>query len=128
MRRCKPLPCYLENGQTFRVFKAIRYLLAKASKRTESGLVNDIRAGISLLPNRYTFEKKRLAGDWFYVERAIRRAYSANPILGALPFRIISQYLKQLRSQTQADVALAEELRIKLLERTASSRTRPPQK
>jgi hypothetical protein len=128
MRRCKPLPSYLENGQTFRVFKAIRYLLAKASKTTETALVNDIRAGIVLIPSRYAFEKKRLARDWFYVERAIRRAYSANPVLGALPFRIVSQYLRQLRSRTQAEVGLAEQIEIKLPERKASLGTRPSQK
>ena len=91
-----------------------------------TALVNDIRARVSSLPSRYTIEKKRLAEDWFYVERAIRRAYSTNPILRALPFRIVSQYLKQLRSKTQAEVGLAEQLKIKLLERTASLRTRQP--
>lgn len=114
MRRCKRLPSYLGDGPNFELLKSTRYLVAKASSKTESAFVNDIRAGIPVLPGRYKVPKEKLARDWFYVERAIRRAYRANPIVSALHFRIVSQYLKQIRSKTQAEMGLAEQMKIEL--------------
>lgn len=114
MRRCKPFPSYLGNGSIHQLFKAIRYLVTKTSKKTESALLKAIHAGIPLLPSRYKIVKVKLANDWFYVERAIRRAYRSNPNLSAIPFKITFQYLRQLQSPTQAEALLADGAKIKL--------------
>jgi hypothetical protein len=127
MRRCEQFPSYLGNGPIHQLFKAIRYLVTKASKRTESALLKDIHAGIPSLPSRYKIVKVKLAHHWFYVERAIRRAYRTNPNLSAIPFKITFQYLRQLQSPTQEEALLAEGAKIKLSGRKGSP-IRLPQK
>jgi hypothetical protein len=117
MRRCRKQPCMVAKASYYQIFKAIRYLTIKGNKRTGRDLAKDFRARIPALPSRYRFVKGRLAEHWFYIERAIQLTFRANPILSAMPFKIMDHYLKQLRQQTQAEVMLAAQLRINLSKR-----------
>ncbi len=114
MRRSSKTSSIIANGLAYQVFKAIRYLAATARKKTENALVTDFRAGIPLLPSRYQLPKAELAEKWLYVERAIRQAYRAKPHPRALPFEITKQYLKQIQSQSQVDMVLAEQAKLGL--------------
>jgi hypothetical protein len=69
---------------------------------------------IPLLPSRYQLPKAELAEKWLYVERAIRQAYRAKPHQKALPFEITKRYLKQIQSQSQVDMVLAEQAKLTL--------------
>jgi hypothetical protein len=124
MRRCIKLPCAFANGQTYQLFKAIRYLAAKARKGTERVLVADFRAGILLLPSRHSKAKASLVEDWFYIERAIKQVFRTNPIVPAIPFKILDQYLKQLQQRSRADMVLAAQRKIELPKRIRAASTR----
>jgi hypothetical protein len=117
MRRCSKQPCKIANGSTYQIFKAIRYLVGKADKRTERTLVADLRARIPLLPSRYNSAKSKLAEHWLFVERAIKQVFRTNPMLTAIPFKVLDRYVKQLQRQSQTDVVLAEQRKIDLSKR-----------
>ena len=121
MRRCSKQPCKVANGLTYQIFKAIRYLATRASKRSERALVRDFRVRIPLLPSRHRVAKEKLAEHYFYIERAIRRVFRMNPILSAIPFKILEQYLKQLQHQTQTEMVLAAHARIDLSKRVTAA-------
>lgn len=123
MRRCKKEPSNAGNGLTYQVFKAVRYIAVEASKRTQNALIKDFQDAIPQLPSRFNAAKAKLAEHWFYIERAIRRAYKPDTILSPLPFKITAEYLKQLRSQTMLDLALVERNRIKLSKRLVAARS-----
>jgi hypothetical protein len=44
-----------------------------------------------------------------------------NPILSAIPFKILEQYLKQLQHQTQTEMVLAAHARIDLSKRVTAA-------
>jgi hypothetical protein len=114
MRRSAKAPCVIATGRMYQIFKAIRYLTLTANKKTENGLVITIEDSIPSLPSRYQLPKTELAEKWFYLERAIRKAYRTKIHPKALPFEITKQYFKQLQSQSQVDMVLAEQARITL--------------
>ena len=111
----------------YQIFKAIRYLASNANKRTENGLVITFEDSIPSLPSRYQLPKTELAEKWFFLERAIRKAYRTKMHPKALPFEITKQYFKQLQSQSQVDTVLADQARINLSKPhpVAQGRTRP---
>jgi len=96
----------------YQIFKAIRYLTSTANKKTESGLVITFEDCIPSLPSRYQLPKAELAEKWFYLERALRQAYRTKLHPKALPFEITKRYFKQLQSQSQVDMVLAEQARL----------------
>jgi hypothetical protein len=98
----------------YQIFKAIRYLTSTANKKTENGLVITFEDSIPSLPSRYQLPKTELAEKWFYLERAIRKAYRTKMHPKALPFEITKQYFKQLQSQSQVDMVLSEQARLTL--------------
>ena len=115
MRRSVKTPCTIAEGGMYQIFKAIRYLAAKATKRTVDGLVISFEDSISSLPSRYNLAKIELARNWFYLERALRRAFRAKPHPKAWPFEITKLYFKQLGStRSQVDVVLAEQAKLML--------------
>lgn len=117
MRRNAKSRSIIANGLTYQIFKSIRYLAATASKKMENALVADFRAGIRLLPSRYQLPRAELAEKWLYLERAIRHAYRTKPHPKVLPFEITKRYLKEIQSQSQVDMVLAEQAKLKLLKR-----------
>ncbi len=123
MRRSTKTPSTIANGLTYQIFKSIRYLAERASKKAENVLVTDFREGIPLLPSRYQLPKAELAEKWFYVERAIRQAYRAKPHPKALHFEITKRYLKQIQSQSQVDMVLAEQAKLGLSKQPRVSRS-----
>lgn len=116
MRRCIKLPRRGANSQTYQVFKAIRYLVTKADKGTERALIREFRARIPLLSSRHRIAKALLAEHWLYIERAIKHVFRTNPVISAMPFKILNDYLKQRQhqTQTQADIVSAAQARIDL--------------
>jgi hypothetical protein len=112
MRRSAKAPCIIATGRMYQIFKAIRYLTSTANKKTENGLVITFEDSIPSLPSRYQLAKTELAEKWFYLERAIRKAYRTKLHPKALPFEITKRYFKQLQSQSQVDLVLAEEVRL----------------
>jgi hypothetical protein len=98
----------------YQIFKAIRYLTSNANKKTENGLVITFEDSIPSLPSRYQLPKTELAEKWFYLERALRQAYRTKIHPKALSFEITKQYFKQLQSQSQVDMVLAEQAKITL--------------
>lgn len=127
MRRNAKAPCAIATGRMYQIFKAIRYLVTNANKKTENGLVISFEDCIPSLPNRYQLPKAELADKWFYLERALRQAYRTKPHPKALPFEITKRYFKQLESQSQVDMVLAEQARLTLSKPhlVAEGRTRP---
>jgi hypothetical protein len=114
MRRSAKAPCIIATGRMYQIFKAIRYLTSTANRKTENGLVITFEDSIPSLPSRYQLPKTELAEKWFYLERAIRKAYRTKLHPKALPFEITKQYFKQLQSQSQVDMVLAEQASITL--------------
>jgi hypothetical protein len=112
MRRCKKKASGLVNGQRIQTFKSIRYLVAGARKKSENLFVRDFREGVIFLPSRYGVPRNELADNWFYFERAIRRAYRAKPHPKSLPFVITKLYFEQLQSQSRVDMVLAQHAKI----------------
>jgi hypothetical protein len=114
MRRCAKAPCVIATGRMYQIFKAIRYLTSNANKKTENGLVITFEDSIPSLPSRYQLPKTELTEKWFYLERALRQAYRTKIHPKALSFEITKQYFKQLQSQSQVDMVLAEQAKITL--------------
>jgi len=112
MRRTAKAPCAIATGRMYQIFKAIRYLASNANKKTENGLVITFEDCIPSLPSRYQLPKAELAEKWFYLERALRQAYRTKLHPKALPFEITKRYFKQLQSQSQVDMVLAEQARL----------------
>jgi hypothetical protein len=127
MRRTAKAPYVIATGRMYQIFKAIRYLTSTANKKTENGLVITFEDSIPSLPSRYQLPKAELAEKWFYLERAIRKAYWTKMHPKALQFEITKQYFKQLQSQSQVDTVLAEQARLTLSKPhpVAQGRTRP---
>jgi hypothetical protein len=127
MRRTARAPCAIATGRMYLIFKAVRYLTKNVHTKTENGLVITFEDSIPSLPSRYQLAKNELAEKWFYLERALRQAYRAKPSPRALPFEITKRYFKQLASQSQVDMVLAEQGRITLSKPhpVAQGRTRP---
>jgi hypothetical protein len=114
MRRCARTQSVVADGRSIQIFKAIRYLAAGANKRSKIAFVRSFHENIPLLPSRYRLARAELAEKWLYLERAIRQAYQPKLQLRALPFEITKRYFKQLSSQSQVDMVLAERARITL--------------
>jgi hypothetical protein len=112
MRRTAKAPCAIATGRMYQIFKAIRYLASNANKKTENGLVITFEDSIPSLPSRYQLPKAELAEKWFYLERALRQAYRTKLHTKELPFEITKRYFKQLQSQSQVDMVLAEQGRL----------------
>jgi len=127
MRRNAKVRCAIATGQMYQIFKAIRYLATNANKKAENGLVITFEDSIPSLPSRYQLPKAELAEKWFYLERALRQAYRTKLHPKALPFEITKRYFKQLQSQSQVEMVLAEQARITLSKPhpVAQGRTRP---
>ena len=107
MRRTSGTECIIANGQTYQVFKAIRYLVNSATTKAETALLNHFRNGILQLPGRHRTAKKELAENWLYVQRAIRQACRSKVHPRALLFEIMRRYQKQTQSRSYVDMALA---------------------
>lgn len=116
MRRSVKAPWVIAEGPSYQIFKAIRYLTANATKSTEHGLVISFEDSIPSLPSRYRLAKIELAGKWFYLERALRKAYRRNPHPKKFPFEITRLYFNQLKSQSPVETVLAEQAQLKLSE------------
>lgn len=114
MRRNVSTPPVSQNGQTYQVFKALRYLLTTLKKKTEKGLVKSFRESIPLLPGRYKLPREEFSRNWLYLERAIRQSFRAKLPRKALPFAVTKRYFVQLRTQTHLDIILAEQAQIPL--------------
>ena len=106
--RSKKVPSKIANGLMYQIFKAIRYLVTTANRRSENALVTSFRDGIRSLPSRYQLPKSKLAENWFSLERAIRQAYRSDPLPKALICEITKRYFKLIQSQSQVEVALTE--------------------
>jgi hypothetical protein len=114
MRRSSKSRSICANGLAYQVFRSIRYIVAKANKRTEEVLVAHFRTSIPLLPRRYRLAKTELAEKWFFCERALRAACRAKPHPKSLPFEITKHYFKETQVQTHTDIFLAERARLSL--------------
>jgi hypothetical protein len=114
MRRTSNQPSMVANGLDYNVFKAIRFIVTNANKQSENNLVAEYRHSIPLLPSRYRGPRVELADKWFFVERAIRRAFRSSPHPKALPFEITKHYFKQFRSQSHVELILAKQAKLPL--------------
>ena len=114
MRRCRLSKTEVSNGLTYQIFKAIRYISGIANKRRENILVNDFKNEIRSLPSRHRGAKEELAGKWFFVERAIRRAFKSSKHPRALAFEITQLYLEQTHSISRVEQVLAAQEKIDL--------------
>jgi hypothetical protein len=114
MQLCSKAQSIVANGIAYQLFKAVRYLAATANKKTEKAFVTDLRENIPSLPSRYRTPRNELAEKWLYLERAIRHAYRTKPHPKALPFEITKRYFIQIRSQSQVDMVLAEQAKLRL--------------
>jgi hypothetical protein len=114
MRRAAKAPCEIARGRMYQIFKAIRYLTKNVHTKTENGLVITFEDSILSLPSRYQLARIELAEKWFYLEQALRQTYRAKPHPKALHFEITKRYLKQLQSQSQVDMVLAEQAKLSL--------------
>jgi hypothetical protein len=114
MRRSTKAPSKIANGLSYQIFKAIRYLAKSANKKTEHALTTSFRERIPLLPSRYQLPRAELAEKWLYLERAIRKAYRTKPHPKALHFEITKCYFKQIHSQSQVDIVLAEQAKLQI--------------
>ena len=112
MRRNAKARSLNANGSSYQIFKAIRYLVATATKKTERTFITDIRESIPALPSRYRAARNELADRWMYLERAIRQTYRLKLHPKALPFEIMKRYFIQIRCQSQVDMILAEQSRL----------------
>lgn len=114
----------IANGTMFQIFKAIRYLVTNANRKSENELVTSFHDGILSLPSRYQLPKAELAKNWFSLRRAIRQAYRSDPLPKALICEITKRYFALIQSQSQVEVALTEQFKLtlsKLPERLTSS-------
>jgi len=117
MRRSVKAPCVIAEGPAYQVFKAIRYLAASANKKTEHGLVISFEDSIPSIPSRYRLAKTELAEKWFYLERALRRAYRSKPHPKALPFEITKLFFRQVnKSHSYVEMVVAEQAQLTLSE------------
>jgi hypothetical protein len=112
LRRSTKSPCKLANGSRYQIFKAIRYLTAIARRKSVHAFVGSFRERIPLLPSRYKLPKIELEEKWWHLERAIRQACRTKSHLKALAFEITKQYFKQLQSQTQVEMILAQQFKL----------------
>jgi hypothetical protein len=117
MSRSKKAPAKIANGLMYQTFKAIRYLVTTANRKSENALVTIFRDRIPSLPSRYQLPKTELAKNWFSLERAIRQAYRSDPRPRALICEITKRYFALIRSQSQVEVALIEQFEITLSKR-----------
>jgi hypothetical protein len=133
MKRCLIMPRYGHNqtaavdGLTYQTFKAIRLLGTDANKKSLDTVVVSFREGILLLPTRHRQARAELAQNWFYLERALRKACKVPRHPMQLPFEIQKQYLKEVRSKSPVDIVLAESAEIEL-KRFEGGRGRPTAK
>jgi hypothetical protein len=126
MRRCKARDSKIADGQSYQIFKSIRYLTKTADHlKTANKLVASFRDGIPRLPNRYRLAKTEIAKKWLYLERAIRQAVRAKPRSHALPFEITRRYFEQMRTYSHVDTVLAEQRQIPLRWNVRNASTRP---
>jgi hypothetical protein len=114
MRRCSKENCILANGTFYQVFKAIRYLVSSAKKKTIQEFVAHFQVDIPCLPSRYRLARTDFAEKWFFLERALREVFRKKLHPKTLPFEITKRYFLQLRVQTHADILLAERAKLKL--------------
>jgi hypothetical protein len=112
MRRNLRAPSRIANGLRYQVFKAIRYLTGIVTRKSENAFVRDFRQCIPIIPSRYGQPRNELAATWYYLERALRRSYRLKPRRKSLPFEIGKRYFKQIHSQSQVDIVLAQQARI----------------
>jgi hypothetical protein len=127
--RGKKAASKIANGTMFQIFKAMRYLVTNANRKSENELVTSIHDGILSLPSRYQLPKAELARNWFSLRRAIREAYRGDPLPKALICEITKRYFKLICSQSQVEVALTEQFKLTLTKRperlTSSRHVRP---
>lgn len=116
MRRSIKAPWVITEGPSYQIFKAIRYLTANATRSTEHGLVISFQDSIPFLPSRYRIAKIELAEKWFYLERALGKAYRSKTHPKKLPFEITRLYFNRLKSQSPVETVLAEQAKLKLSE------------
>jgi len=126
MRRAAKAPCEIATGRMYLIFKAVRYLTKNVHTKTENGLVITFEDSILSLPSRYQLARIELAEKWFYLEQALRQAYRAKPHPKALHFEITKRYFKQLQSQSQVDMVLAEQARMPLSTSRLTTKTDAP--
>lgn len=110
MRRSIKVPWVIAEGLSYQVFKAIRYLVANATKSTEHGLAISFQDSIPSLPSRYRLAKIELSEKWFYLERALRQAYRSKPHPRAWPFEITKLYFRQVnKSHSYVEMVVAQQ-------------------
>lgn len=129
VKRSSKAPSELAIGSGYQIFKAMRYLMAIANRKTLHAFVGSFREHIPLLPSRYQLPKIELMENWWFLERAIRLAYRAKPFLKAFPFEITRLYFKQIRARTPVDTLLADQFKLGLSnqpKRVASSQPANP--
>lgn len=115
--RSKMGPSKIGNGLMYQAFKAVRYLVKNANRRTEKELIESFRERIPSLPSRYVLAKTELAKNFFSLRRAIRQAYRSDPLPKALICEITKLHFQLIQSQSQVDVALTEQFKLTLSKR-----------
>jgi len=126
--RCKKAASKIANGTMFQVFKAMRYLVTNANRKSENELVASIHDGILSLPSRYQLPKAELAKNWFSLRRAIRQSYRNDPLPKALICDITKRYFKLICSQSQVEIALTEQFKLTLAKRPEGRTSSQPMK
>jgi hypothetical protein len=112
--RSKTAPSKIANGTMYQVFKAIRYLVTNANRKSENELITSFRDGIPSLPSRCQISKAELAKNWFSLRRAVRQAYRSDPLPKPLVCEITRRYFKLIHSQSQVEMALTERFKLTL--------------
>jgi hypothetical protein len=118
MTRNKRVPSKIGDGITSRIFKAIRFLTALASKQSANTVVENFRAAIPSLPSRHSAAKVELAKNWYFLESAIRQSYKTEKSPNALHFAIAELYFKHVRGANQVDKVVAPHRKIELSKRS----------
>ena len=117
VNRSKKTASKIANGTTYQIFKAIRYLVTTANRKSENELVTSFHDRIPSLPSRYYLPKVELAKNWFSLKRAIRQAYRSDPLPKALSCEITKRYFQLISSQSQVEIALTEQFKLTLSNR-----------
>lgn len=115
LRRTITARSRVADGVNYRSFKAVRYLVETAKRKTVVALLDRFREGIPTLPRRFGDARDQLADDWMFIEGAIRQTCRGKPHPKDLPFEIVKRYLKRKsQGRSQVDMVLAQQARLHL--------------
>ena len=105
-KRCGKMECRIAMSSTYRLFK----ILYRASQGLPSsqGLTNAVQ---NLLQNsrKIDYVAAELRKNWYHLRAAIKTVTEKRHHPGSVPFRVLTEYQRRMRSRTSVDLLLEEE-------------------